>query len=325
MNQTPATVVRREVAFRAETGGSFAATWGQRYIRAEIRRIAPADDWNRQLRTYLPADEHGPVTMDRALEAIRTLTERHVALRTRFRLDPGGGVEEQIVEAAGRVTVEIVDANDPQQCEDEVSARLGAWTAQPFDLEWDWPARIILGTYGSAAHMIGLVTPHVSLDGAGAVAVVEDLHRIVAGRAPAPIGLDPLTAAAEECGQAARARSDQALDLMRPALTAAQANPLRTRRHTPTVARFQSAHLSTDAFQSAHDYLSRKLGLFASGAITLVAAATALREQLGPPTTTFKVECANRWTNKTRAYVGHRAQPIYIAAQGTPTDPAAEI
>ena len=349
MTPAPAPVTHREVAFRAETGGSFAPTWGQRYIRAEIQRIGPADDWNRQLRAYLPADEQGPVTVARALDAIRTLTERHASLRTRFRLDPAGGIEEQQVGAAGRVTVEIITADDAQQCEDEVSARLNASVAEHFDLEWDWPARFVLGVHSPdstsstqkthsthsthstqsaqshAAHIIGIVTPHVCLDGAGAVAVVEDLRRIVAGHQPPPIGLDPLTAAAEECGPAARRRSEQAVEAMREAITAAAHNPLRTQRRTDSTAQFQSAHLSTEAFQSAHDYLGRRLGLFASGAITLVATAAALRRALGDEATTFKVECANRWTPKTKSYVGHRAQPVYIAAPGNPTDPPEAI
>ncbi|GHF76278.1 hypothetical protein GCM10018790_62760 [Kitasatospora xanthocidica] len=48
----------------------------------------------------------------------------------------------------------------------------------------------------------------------------------------------------------------------------------------------QAASLRADSFQSAHEYLGRRLGLFASGAITLVAAATAVHRVLddGPPT-----------------------------------------
>ncbi|MFC5665980.1 hypothetical protein ACFP3U_23755 [Kitasatospora misakiensis] len=324
MNPGPAPA-RRELAFHADNGGTFTTTWGQRYIRAEIQRVAPADEWNRQFRCYLPPGEDGPVTVDHALAIVRTLIERHVALRTRFRLDPLGGVAEQIVDAGGRIGVDIIAEADPDRCEEALSAHLNAWTSQPFDLEWDTPVRIALGVCGAGAHLIGIVAPHVNLDGAGTVAVVEDLHRIIAGRTPEPVVFDPLAAAAEESGASGRERSRRALELMRPAIQAAADNPLRTARHSPATPMAQAASLSTDPFQSAHEYLARKLALFASGAITLVAAATAIHRVLGVGRTVFKVECANRWSPTTRSYIGHRAQPIYIAAAGDTGDTAAEI
>ena len=318
-------VTRRELVFQAERGGTFAATWGQRHIRAEIQRFGPVDDWNLRFRCHIPAGANGSVTAQYALDCIRTLIERHVALRTRFRLDASGGVVEQIVDTGGRIGVDIVAEDDPERCEQALSARLDAAASRRFDLELDLPVRFILGVCGASAYVFGIVVSHVSLDGAGALALVEDLRRIVSGCTPEPVAFDPIAAAAEESGALARARSERARELMRPAILAAADNPLRTPRHARAVPMVRGAHLSTDSFQSAHDYLGRRLGLFTSGAITIVAAATAVHRVLDAPRAVFKIECGNRWTPATQAYVGHRSQPIYIAVAGDAADAVAEI
>lgn len=224
-------VTRRELVFHAERGGTFAATWGQRHIRAEIQRFGPVDDWNLRFRCHIPVGTDGPVTVQHALDVIRTLIERHVALRTRFRLDASGGVVEQIVDAGGRIGVDIVAEDDPERCEQALSAHLDATASRRFDLELDMPVRFILGVCGASAYVFGIVVSHVNLDGAGALALVEDLRRIVSGRKPEPVAFDPIAAAAEESGALARARSERARELMRPAILAAADNPLRTPRH----------------------------------------------------------------------------------------------
>ncbi|WP_369174930.1 hypothetical protein AB5J49_46655 [Streptomyces sp. R28] len=318
-------VTRRELVFQAEHGGKFAATWGQRHIRAEIQRFGPVDDWNLRFRFLLSAGADGPVTVQHALDFMRTLIERHVALRTRFRLDASGGVVEQIVDAGGRIGVDIVAEDDPERCEQALSAHLHASASRRFDLELDLPVRFILGVCGASAHVFGIVVSHLSLDGAGILALTEDLRRIVSGHTPAPVAFDPIAAAAEESRTHARARSERARELMRPAILAAADNPLRTPRHAPAVPMVRGAHLSTDSYQSAHDYLENRLGLFTSGAITMVAAATALHRVLDAPRAVFKIECGNRWTSATQAYVGHRSQPIYIAVAGDAADAVAEI
>ncbi|WP_217208432.1 hypothetical protein [Streptomyces sp. AC550_RSS872] len=318
-------ITRHELVFQAERGGTFAATWGQRHIRAEIQRFGPVDDWNLRFRFHIPAGADGPVTVQHALDCIRTLIERHVALRTRFRLDASGGVVEQIVDAGGRIGVDIVAEDDPERCEQALSAHWDASASRRFDLELDLPVRFILGVCGASAYMFGIVVSHVNLDGAGAQLLIEDLRRIVSGRTPEPVALDPIAAAAEESGALARARSERARDLMRPAILAAADNPLRTPRHAPAVPMVRGAHLSTDSFQSAHDYLGGRLGLFTSGAITMVAAATAMHRVLDASRAVFKIECGNRWTPATQAYVGHRSQPIYIAVAGDAADAVAEI
>lgn len=318
-------VTRRELVFRAERGGTFAATWGQRHIRAEIQRIGPADDWNQRFRFELPPGADGPVTVERALGFLRTLVERHVALRTRFRFDAAGGVVEQIVEAAGSIGVDLVAEDDPEQCEQAFSTYAIAEASRRFDLESDLPVRFILGVCAGSVYVFGIVVSHVCLDGGGNLALIEDLRRIVSGRTPEPVTFDPIAAAAEESGAAASARSERARELMRPAILAAADNPLRAPRHAPAVPMTRHAHLIADAFESAHDYLGRRFGLFTSGAITMVAAATAMHRVLGAPRAVFKIECGNRWSPATHAYVGHRSQPIYIAAAGDAADGAAEI
>lgn len=324
MSQSSA-VTRRELVFQAERGGTFPATWGQRHIRAEIQRFGPVDDWNQRFPCLLPVGANGPVTVQRALDFMRTMIERHVALRTRFRLDESGGVVEQIVEARGRIGVDIVAEDDPERCEQALLVYLKASASRRFDLESDLPVRLILGMCGASAYAFGVVVSHVSLDGAGSQALMEDLRQIVSGRTPEPVAFDPIAAAAEESGPPARARSERARELMRPAILAAADNPLRTPRHAPAVPMVRGARLSTDSFESAHDYLGHRLGLFTSSAITMVAAATAVHRVLDAPRAVFKIESANRWTPAAQAYVGHRSQPIYVAVAGDAADAVAEI
>lgn len=318
-------ITQCELVFQAESGGTFAATWGQRHMRAEIQRFRPVDDWNPRFRCPLSGDADSPVTVERALDILRTLIERHVALRTRFRLDATGGVVEQIVADAGRIGVDIVAEDDAEQFEQAFSAHLAASAGLRFDLERDLPLRMILGVSAGSAHVVGIVMSHVCLDGSGKTALREDLRRIASGQTLEPVAFDPIAAATEESGAPARARTERALAQMGPIIEAAADNPLRTPRHTPPVLMTRGARLATDSFKSAHDYLEHRLGLFTSGATTLVAAATALHRVLGAPRSVFKIECGNRWTPETMSYVGHRAQPIYVAAAGDADDLAAEI
>ena len=125
-------VTRRELAFHAENGGTFATTWGQRHLRAEILRFRPVDDWNMRFHSYLPAGADGPMTVEHALGVLRTLIERHVALRTRFRLDAAGGVVEQIVAADGRIDVDIVAEDDQERCEQAFRAHMAATAGRRF-------------------------------------------------------------------------------------------------------------------------------------------------------------------------------------------------
>lgn len=46
---------------------------------------------------------------------------------------------------------------------------------------------------------------------------------------------------------------------------------------------------------------------------------------LDAPRAVFKIESGDRWTPATKAYVGHRSQPIYIAVAGDAADAVAEI
>jgi hypothetical protein len=104
------------------------------------------------------------------------IMSRHQALRTRLRLGPDGQTE-QVVHAAGEITLEVADAGDSDP--GEVAAAIAAeYKARMFDYEHEWPLRMaVITQHGNATHITQVVC-HIVLDAFGLAALYDDFdHR----------------------------------------------------------------------------------------------------------------------------------------------------
>ncbi|MER5638944.1 condensation domain-containing protein [Kitasatospora sp. NPDC002227] len=147
-------------------------------------------------------------TLAAVLDALRTLTLRHEALRTTF---PAQG--EQLVSAEGEFTVTVLDhesfPEEPWRYAESVAreARAGR-----FELGRDYPLRVSVLCLAGEPAFAALAASHAVTDG-GALAVLrEEWLALLAGdELPAPTGLTPLDLAAEEATSAGQRKSAASL------------------------------------------------------------------------------------------------------------------
>ncbi|MFB6891509.1 condensation domain-containing protein [Kitasatospora sp. NPDC056327] len=178
-------------------GGSGPLTLGQDNMIRCIRRDRPeqinqASAW--------PVPDGTGVTA--ALDALRSLVERHPSLRTAFPDGPGGGFpQRQEVRTAGELTVATVAAGDRTEDELDVLAAELARTdaAVPLDLAAAPRLRFTLVTDGALLRRLVVTACHAGVDGAAVTLLVQEWQLLAAGKElPAPASRTPLEVAAQE-------------------------------------------------------------------------------------------------------------------------------
>ncbi|BAJ32288.1 hypothetical protein KSE_65290 [Kitasatospora setae KM-6054] len=156
-----------------------------------------------------------PETADtaRCLDALRTLAERHAALRTVF---PGAGgadlpkVQRQRQE--GEFTVQLI-ALGPDE---DATARSEAFgwdeRCHPFDLAADFPLRLGLITRDDRPVALGVVVSHAQLDGVATGLLFKDWMVLTSGgELPPPAGPTPIEVATQERSASGQRRGRAAL------------------------------------------------------------------------------------------------------------------
>ncbi len=143
-------------------------------------------------------------TLADALDALRTLVERHETLRTVFPSPPGRPEdfpERQQVHARGEFGVEVIEAGqlDPGEL-DAFAEELGRKDlALRFDLGRDFPLRCTLLVSGDRLLRMQVVVCHAAADGAGTALLIQEWARLAAGeRLPPVTSRTPLELAATE-------------------------------------------------------------------------------------------------------------------------------
>ncbi|WP_051966524.1 condensation domain-containing protein [Kitasatospora mediocidica] len=146
------------------------------------------------------------------LGALRTLAERHEALRTVFPGPPGDQPELQEVLLEGEFTVQVVAAEPT----DELGAltmelgRLGR--ARAFDLAAEFPLRPTLVTVQGRPVQLVVVICHAQLDGvATGLLYMEWLTLVAGGSLPPAQGRTPLEVAESEQSKGGQRRAKAAL------------------------------------------------------------------------------------------------------------------
>ncbi|MDX2293521.1 MULTISPECIES: condensation domain-containing protein [Streptomyces] len=153
--------------------------------------------------------------MDRALDALATLTTRHEALRTTFPYEAGGGTApaEQVVAAEGSFTVTVLDHDAlPEDTDAYAEAVARAARATRFRLDLDFPLRLRILALAGRPVRIAVAASHAVTDGSALGVLRDEWLALLAGEPLPPVtALTPLDLAAEEHSPAGRRKSAASL------------------------------------------------------------------------------------------------------------------
>ncbi|MEU7984124.1 condensation domain-containing protein [Streptosporangium canum] len=155
-----------DIRFSGSRSGTAPLTWGQRAIWDTIQKTAPDDHYFNFGRVLKVPRRARPLTVERAVEVLGALVERHGSLRTRLGAGPS-----QILETSGAIAVTL-SAGDPDRLLDTLAERA-------FDYAGEWPLRVGLVVAGGTVTHIVLVFCHLAADGLGAEAAITDLRLLL--------------------------------------------------------------------------------------------------------------------------------------------------
>jgi Condensation domain len=191
------------VPFAGPGSGTGELTWGQRGIWGAIR--AGGGPHNIGGGFALPPG----TTVDDIAAWLRYLVGRHQALRTRYRLDPDGGLPEQVLFSEGELPLDVIDTSD-----DPVVVADAAWEhsrAIEFDYEREWPIRVTLvRQHGALTHMVATYC-HLATDSHGIGVLLADLANVHADRPPPVTAIQPLALATQQRSRTALRQHDASL------------------------------------------------------------------------------------------------------------------
>ena len=192
------------VTFGPAESGHGPLMWGQTAIWEVIRWMPPGDS---SLNIPASLDVPAHCSLDDIGSAVRTLIERHAALRTRL----CGPEDEphQVVADSGSIDITVEELTDGGLSAAEIGARL---REQPFDTAQDLPIRISVITRAGQPKQIVFSFSHVAVDGWSVAIVVRDLAKLLDGRtALDPRAQQPLQRAAYERSPEAQRKAARAL------------------------------------------------------------------------------------------------------------------
>lgn len=196
------------VPFAGEGAGSGELTWGQKVIRAAMRR------WDAPLSLGDASPLPPGMTVEQLAGTLGFIMSRHPALRTRLRVGGDGQVRQEVA-AAGEIELEVVDFDGAEaDLWPFAKAMSDRFYRESFDLTQQWPVRMAVVRHrGAPAYLVAMYS-HVVLDAGGLAALIAD----VAARDPRtgrsalpPPALPPLEQARWEASPAGRRHSQATL------------------------------------------------------------------------------------------------------------------
>jgi hypothetical protein len=300
-------LLKEDLAFRGSGAGIAPTTWGQSE-QLDFLAVNGANQTRFQVRLTAEAPPDVPLT--RAVDALRTLVERHESLRTLF--VPGrDGLIQQHVLAEGKLSIEIRDSPvEPGPAETaSVVQEFGARALQPAA---ELPARFaVLACRGRARWLAGTIS-HLAADRMAGQILEREFATLLTGDEqpvlPEPARQPSQQAAFERSpdGQEALAR---ALDEWRNGLTRAPRSLFRqsTGRASDAGPRYPAVMLRARGMALRGQATARRLKV-PPAAVYTAAAAAVLGRATGADSFALIVTCANRWTPKMVRYVGTVAQ-----------------
>jgi hypothetical protein len=283
------------VSFAGATAGTEVLTWGQQVVWQAVDAYVPGEQ-ARSLAVAVPAPADLPV-QDMS-EAVRALVVRHEPLRTTFRSQPDGPVQD--VAGAGTITVVRIEGGAGALA--DAVARAGT-----LHFPLDRPlVDIAFIEEHDVAPAVVLGLSHLAVDAWGAQVVAHDLDRLLRGRQLDPVSLQPRQRARWERSPDGRRLSDRGITHWQRALATYPATPIPGVR--PTGAR------------------PRVRGVLRVAALPVALAATASVMRLTPPSAVLAalalVLAARAGTDQPyrfgcRLTVGHRFPPLPADYAGT--------
>lgn len=274
--------------------------WGQLNIWRPLQEMPEISSDLNIRRTVEPSE---PVPLPVAIRAIRALIERHQALRTRFWTVGGQPCQEIACTGTYLVQRTKLATTDSSPVQDAV----GQLAATGFDLEREWPMRIVLGCVDDQVHAVGLVASHVGVDGWAADTVAQELESLLRGVELPPVAWTPIEQARWESSERGRRRERRALEFWRQGLEAApsslfgpaseQAGPFPVRRWL----------ISSAALAAAVQTLATRTETSTS-TVLLAAASLALHTLAQSDTVALKLISSNRYASEQRSLTAPIAQ-----------------
>lgn len=194
------------VAFEGQSSGAGELSWGQRIIWGAMCHQ----------RSSLSMGGAYPLTAGESVAdvaaGLRFLLGRHESLRTRLELAGGGG-PRQVVEPAGEVSLDVVEAGgaDPAAV---AAGLVDRYRQAAFDYTREWPVRMGVVTSGGTPTHVAEAYPHLVGDAFGLAALRADLANLdlATGGVTAPASaMQPLAQARWQRSPAAQRCTDRAL------------------------------------------------------------------------------------------------------------------
>jgi hypothetical protein len=205
---------RAAVPYTGERSGTAPLTWAQQLLLYDSRWMGDEDHY---FNIGFVVECSRRPTVDEATSIVRTVIERHEALRTRLRIDP----DTQDLPQRGEIPMWIVAAEADDDTAARVLAELRAHSFRPGD---ELPTRLALITEAGAVREIVVVLSHVFVDGYGGYLVVNELKALLSGAAASAlprVTQQPLDQAAFECSPAGQRRSAHTIAHWRQTLATA--------------------------------------------------------------------------------------------------------
>ncbi|HVX38155.1 MAG TPA: amino acid adenylation domain-containing protein [Gemmatimonadaceae bacterium] len=210
----------------------------------------------------------GALDLEACARALRTVVTRHDVLRTRFVNDDGvvrPRVDEPERFALRRIDLSMLDAATAQAELDRVSARE---LARPFDLDAEWPLRLVLLTLDPERHALSITLHHIAGDGASIEVFLREfadayetaLESATPDPTPQRLSFGDIAAHLRERDAQV---DDAALAFWRDALRGIEPLELPTDRPRPAVSQFRGASTAWTldaALSGAIDRLTRVAG-----------------------------------------------------------------
>lgn len=297
-----------DVEFRADTGGTFRMTWGQRGIWGPIGHFGDDSSFlNIPVVVDLPEDGGKP---DQAavVRALRRLVERNQALRTHFRDGPDGGPVQEVARSGGFVVrlAESTQAGSRERA-DDLAAELAS---KHFDHDAEWAIRLALVCADQVPRHVVFAVSHVLSDGGGFQALIDDLFCLL--RAPSPddepaIRWQPADQVRREQSRQSVRRNQAAIGYWRKHLERMPPSMFSGSPGPAAFPRFQELRLESRALTVAAARLAARCQVSVPDAV-LTGAGLALAAVCGQTTSVLKVIVGNRFDRDTRGLVAPMAQ-----------------
>jgi len=193
------------VPFTGPGSGIGELTWGQRGIWGAIS--AGGGPHNIGGGFPLPPG----TTVDDIVAGLRFLLGRHQALRTRYRIDPNGGLPTQVLFDAGELPVDVVDADDADDPAVLAGMEWERSRTTEFDYEHEWPIRVTLvRRQDSVTHMV-VTYCHLATDAHGITVLLADLANATAGAPPPVTSIQPLELARRQQSRAGQRQHETSM------------------------------------------------------------------------------------------------------------------